>query len=360
MIHVNGRVLSQTVTGVQRFATEIVAALQQEGREVRLLCPAGDIDLDPRLRDCQIVRVGKRSGHLWEQIDLPAYLNRSGTPPLLNLGNTAPLRYRNNFYTLHDVTFLKYPDGYSRSFRTAYRWMSRYLCGSAKAVFTVSAFSRTEIIAAYGIDPQRIHVAHNAVPDFAARPASDKNPPMHRQDGKFVLVALSSFHANKNLGRLVEAFRRLPGRNLELHLLGGNVSAHSRELKRALQDARIKLIGRVSDAELVAHYRGASCFVIPSLYEGFGIPPLEAQACGCPVISARSSSLTEVLADSALFFDPYDVDDIAQKITQIQADEALRRELIHRGMDNVRRFSFRQSAGHIVHVMDTVASAGRI
>ena len=109
-------------------------------------------------------------------------------------------------------------------------------------------------------------------------------------------------------------------------------------------DSRIKMIGRVSDSELVTLYSGASAFIFPSFYEGFGIPPLEAQACGCPVISSHAASLPEVLKDSVIYCSPHDTVDMANKIDLLLSSPDLRTELINKGYENIRRFSWEKSA----------------
>ncbi|HDS4950394.1 TPA: glycosyltransferase family 4 protein, partial [Klebsiella aerogenes] len=118
------------------------------------------------------------------------------------------------------------------------------------------------------------------------------------------------------------------------------------------ENQRIEYLGRVSDEELIDLYRNASAFIFPSLYEGFGIPPLEAQACGCPVISSKSASMKEVLRDSAIFFDPENCADICNAMTTVLNDTDLQKDLIERGFNNVKRFSWENSASILLKIVE--------
>ena len=113
-----------------------------------------------------------------------------------------------------------------------------------------------------------------------------------------------------------------------------------------------KIIGRVSDSELVTLYSKAKCFIFPSLYEGFGIPPIEAQACGCPCIVSNAASLPEVCADSAIYFDPYDVADITKKINYLLSNKLLQGNLSKKGLVNIKRFSWASSAKNLYQIID--------
>jgi glycosyltransferase involved in cell wall biosynthesis len=170
-------------------------------------------------------------------------------------------------------------------------------------------------------------------------------------------LAVSSPNAHKNFGRMLEAFARFSPRHpdVELRVVGSQTRAFARQ-EYGAPGERVRFLGRVGDDDLTALYRGALAFVFPSLYEGFGIPPLEAQQCGCPVIAARAASLPEVLGDSAVFVDPYDTGDIAGAMARVVDDAALRERLRRDGLRNARRFSWRTSAELVSRVLDDVAA----
>jgi glycosyltransferase involved in cell wall biosynthesis len=156
---------------------------------------------------------------------------------------------------------------------------------------------------------------------------------------------------------MIEAFLTLRGQeHLQLHIVGtaSEVFSDPSLQRLACRDSRIRFLGRLSDAELIAQYQGATAFVFPSLYEGFGIPPLEAQACGCPVLAANAASIPEVLQASVLYFDPVDVSHIAAAMERILIDLPLRQSLRRRGLNNVTRFSWEDSARRVSQRIDAL------
>src|SRR5690554_2970230 len=144
MIVINARFLSQEIRGVQRFAEQISLELNGLRDDLVFVAPR-DIRLHRSAQQLDVRRIGRHRGHLWEQLDLPLWLARQGNPPLVSLCNTAPLAYRNQIATHHDITYIRHPDSYSRAFRAVYRSLTPPLLKRIKALITVSEFSRSEI-----------------------------------------------------------------------------------------------------------------------------------------------------------------------------------------------------------------------
>ena len=349
MIVINARFLTQELRGVQRFAEQTCLALKQIRDDVVFVAPHG-IKMHESAKVLEVQCIGRNSGHLWEQLDLPLYLRRQGNPLLVSLCSTAPLMYGNQIATHHDITYVRHPESYTRAFRTLYRVMTPILLMRIKALLTVSNFSKGEISQFYNYPENKIFVVPNAVSD-----AFQPGPPLtNKQD---YLLAVSSPSAHKNFSRMIEAFLTLRTQeDLQLHIVGAASEIFSDpSLQRlANSDPRIHFLGRLSDAELIAQYQGATAFVFPSLYEGFGIPPLEAQACGCPVLAANAASIPEVLQASALYFDPVDVGHIASAMERILTDLPLRQSLRRRGLNNVTRFSWEDSARRVSQRIDAL------
>ena len=348
MIVINARFLTQEMRGVQRFAEQICLRLKDLRDDLVFVAPE-DIHLQDSAEQLQVLRIGRNRGQLWEQMDLPLWLARNGYPPLVSLGNTAPLFYGNQIATHHDITYIRHPESYSRTFRAVYRTLTPILLARTKALITVSEFSRREIAAHYGYPAKSICVVPNAV-DSRFRPFCAEQC---QRDSTPYLLAVSSPTAHKNFARMIAAFLSVEGLDdVELRIIGDSNRIFSGSLHDVSGSRRIRVLGRLTDEELVEAYQGAAAFVFPSLYEGFGIPPLEAQACGCPVIAARAASIPEVLGDSALYFDPLKVSDIAQSMQRILQDEALRRDLRHRGKANVARYCWNTSARQVSRLID--------
>lgn len=349
MIVINARFVTQELRGVQRFAEQTCLALKRLRNDLVFVAPHG-IKMSESAEALGVQCIGRNSGHLWEQLDLPLYLMRHGRPLLVSLSSTAPMFYGNQIATHHDINYVRYPQSYSRAFRTVYRTVTPILLRHLKALITVSNFSRGEIAQFYGYPEKRIFIVPNATGD-AFRPGLAP-----AQDPRY-LLAVSSPSVHKNFNRMIQAFMTLRGHDdLQLHIVGAaNEIFAAPELQRlACRDPRIRFLGRLSDEELIKQYQGATAFVFPSLYEGFGIPPLEAQACGCPVLAANAASIPEVLQASALYFDPLDVSHMASAMERILTDVPLRQALRRRGLNNVERFSWDDSARRVSQRIDAL------
>lgn len=349
MIYVNARFLTQEMTGVQRFAEEISLALKAIRDDVVFLSPPGVLR-EVIANKLNVEIIGTRSGHAWEQLDLPKYLRKKNSPLLINLCSTAPVFYKNKVVTHHDVIYKRYPQSYSRSFRLFYNMLVPLMIKSSKKLITVSEFSKKEIAETFNYQPENISVVSNAV-------NSSFTSLVGNTDKERYLLLVSSRNFHKNFHGAIAAFSKLVEKNdLSLKIIGAANHSFSEFDLSDGEIRNIEFLGRVDDATLIKLYQNAMGFVFPSFYEGFGIPPLEAQACGCPVISSNKASMPEVLQDSVLYFDPYDVDDIARRMKELIEDDSLRSSLIAKGYANVQRFSWHLSASKVDGIINELTS----
>jgi glycosyltransferase involved in cell wall biosynthesis len=350
---INGRFLTQPLSGVQRYAREVVKAMDALAAErhgcamtwnIELHHPPADVRLDA-YRRIKVLRTGKRTGHLWEQIDL-ASSARGGL--LLNLANTAPVIHPNVVGTIHDVGVFAQGAAYSAGFRVPYRLMFRILARRARRILTVSSFSAGEIGRFCGAPAGLIAVAPNAADHLgstAEQPEIIERLGLRRKE--FVL-AVGSRNPLKNLSAVIQAFDLL-GPDRPMLVIVGQQSASIFQNRNdgkesSVQADHIVATGEISDGELRSLYRNARCLVFPSLYEGFGIPPLEAMQEGCPVIASAATAIPEVCGRAILYCDPHSPWDIAAKIAEIGRDGDLRRRLIEAGRLRSTRFSWRETA----------------
>ncbi|MGM7672136.1 glycosyltransferase family 4 protein [Microbacterium sp. A93] len=340
VIVVNCRFLSQEVTGVQRFAEEVLRALLKQRTDLMLIAPPGVLrHLD--IGGAPVHQLGRMGGHLWEQLELPRLMKtRFRGALLLSLTNTGPILMRRQVITHHDVTYVRQPATYSLRFRLLYRMLSAVALRRAKAVVTVSQFSKTEISAVYKIAGEKISVVPNA--------ASVQFEQVAAESDLTYFLAVASRLPHKNLDFLVEAFERYideSGSSTRLRIAGNRpaMAAANAQVDQDKQ-GQVDWLGRVTDEELGRLYVGARALVFPSLYEGFGVPPLEAQASGCPVLSSTSASLPEVLGESALYFDPRDQSELVRVLRETDTNAETRARLRQRGFQNVERFSWDLSA----------------
>lgn len=324
-IIINCRFLSQDLTGVQRFAEEITKRLVLLSSDVVLVAPPGKLRQES-LSGLEIKRFGHLSGHGWEQLELPAFV-RKERGFLINLANTAPVLLKRQLLVIHDLTWLKFPQSYSVPFRLVYRVLTSILIRRACAIATVSDYSRKEIAKVFQINSKKITVAGNAVDESFFLGTGFR--PDSAPQGRFFLCVASVNH-HKNIEGLVSAFRRYASQvedPIPLCIVGGKSRAFSSVSSQLLEDCEdsgsIKLMGRVTDDELIWLYKNAVAFFFPSLYEGFGLPPLEALAAGCPVFSSHAASLPEVLGSAVEYFDPNSIEEMAQAFLQASLLEDL-------------------------------------
>ena len=350
-IAINGRFLTQRVTGVQRFAIEITRMLDAMAAEgllpgARLLRPAGGPPSPfPHLADEPF---GRLRGQAWEQLELPG---RARGSMLVNLGNTAPLRAgRHQAVVLHDAGAFDTPESYSASFRAWYRGMQWSLPRLGARLLTVSDFSRGRIAANLGVAPDRIGVVHEGGGHILHEPADGGVLARHGLvPGRFALV-VGTRAAHKGLGGLVEAQALLASRGLVLAVAGAADAAVFRNAGDPQGEA-VAPLGRVSDAELRALYESALCLIFPSRYEGFGLPPLEAMVCGCPVIAADAAAVPEVCGDAALWFDNDGPRRLPDALARLLDEPGLGETLRARGRSRAAGYSWRGAAERLVSLL---------
>lgn len=317
-IFINGRFLTQRITGTQRYAHELVRHLDAivgakstvPFPEVTLLVPPCDQPM-PIFRNIRVLQVGRWAGQLWEQLELPFHA-RGGI--LFSMVGGAPLLHRRNILTLHDAAVFAMPESFSAIFRYWYRFLYGRLSHTAMHLFTVSDFSRSELVKWCGVKPEKITVTYLGS-DHVSRPVSDSGVLARNQlDPRKYVLAVGSRNPSKNLNGLLSAFRLIRESGLQLVVAGASYSKVFGS--RGIGDDGVRDLDYVSDSELRSLYENAACFVFPSFYEGFGLPPLEALALGCPTVVADGSSLREIFQGVAFLCDPKSFEDIVSKTLQ--------------------------------------------
>ena len=352
-LYINGRFLTQKLTGVQRYAVEVVKAMDrllEEETYSNLQC----IIVTPKepiytvaLKNISCITVGCHQGYFWEQIELPFFVKKEW---LIGLCNCAPLFKRNQYVTIHDTAVYDVPRNYSWVFRIWYKFMYAAISKSAKGVFTVSKFSKEQIIRHLNIDQSKIYVGYNSAEHLLKNTRKNNDTNMIGNTEKYVL-AVGSISPSKNFSLVLKTAALMP--DVSFIIVGGKNNKVLSECNMDTIPKNVNFIGYVSDEDLIRLYQNAQCFVFPSLYEGFGIPPLEAMACGCPVVVSDIKVLREVCGAAALYCDIYDPNSMCSEIKKLFNDSDFRKQQIQNGFKQVKRYKWENTARMIFDIAIT-------
>jgi glycosyltransferase involved in cell wall biosynthesis len=342
---INGRFLAQIQTGVQRYARETLHALDElltqrpelaQQLRFELAVPAGT--KVPPLQNIGVRTLPFLRGHLWEQTSL-AWFARDAF--LVNFSYSGPFLKQRQMITVHDAVVAVLPDTFSRAYRAVHNLLLWFLKSRAQAVMTVSEFSRREIGYHFGLK-REVVVGHCGWEHALA--GTDGLATLEAfglESGRYVL-AVGSVKPNKNFVLLGRALRLLDDFTLPVAIAGARDASVFQAAEPPPGDVR--MLGYVSNQALADLYKHAACFVLPSLYEGFGLPALEAMANGCPVLAARAGSIPEICGDAAIYFDPYNPASLARALREIAAHPELREELRAKAQSRLDAYTWRSNA----------------
>lgn len=364
-IYINGRFLTQSITGVQRYAHEIIKALDQLTEDQKidnvkyqfiLLSPQKSLMYSLSLKNIEWRQVGKNSGHAWEQLDLPRYV-KDGL--LFCPGNTAPLQILTSkkkiMVTVHDLSYLYYPEAYSVPFKLWYRFLIPLIMRNADAVITVSESEKKSILKYYPYVKSRLFAIQNG-----GLPEKQRSliPVTADSRNRTTILYVGSLSRRKNFHGVIKALEKVNNLfDICLTVVGtAGITFRTPDFQIS-QNIENKVIfkGQINNFdELISFYKGSTCLVFPSFYEASPLPPLEAMACGCPVIVSNIPALQERCGDAALYCDPNDPQDIADKIIRLLENKELRKTIIQKGFLRVKKYSWVKSAWQTFSIMEKI------
>lgn len=362
LFFINGRFTTQRLTGVQRYAFEITRRLPSSA--IRVVSPRPIAAEYKFLENVTIVdQLGKFAhksglGHLWEQFALPRWVSKEDL--LWSPCGSGPLAIKNQVVTIHDIANLEHPEWFNSWFARWYNFLVPRLVNKVKKVIVVSTFTKTRLMEITGISSEKISVIHNGIDERFVPKKQDEIDNTRKFLGipsSNYMLSLGSLEPRKNLHRLLEAWNlicnKIPN-DVWLVLAGGKgKSTVFKDLSFDNLPPRVYFTGYVSDEHLPALYSGAIAFAYVSLYEGFGLPPLEAMACGVPVITSNTTSIPEVVGDAAILVNPYDTEEIADSIYKLVGNASLCEQLRLQGLKRARRFNWDNTAKQIWELLNS-------
>jgi glycosyltransferase involved in cell wall biosynthesis len=351
-ILVNGRFLIQNMSGVQRFSTELLAKVADIISDGDL----GDLDIlvpphavkNNQLDHLEYQQVPYKNRFAFEQW----FLGRHKPNDLLvSLCNFGPVLRRNQMIAIHDAQVFSQPESYSFVFRTLYQKLMPVIARRSKYAVTVSEFSRKEL-EKYGVFPKgKAHIIHNGGDHITRFQSSPDTLTKYGIKSRGYFLALGSLAPHKNIPMLTKVMAECENKNIQLVVAGGGNAAVFQDAGVESTD-NVKILGRVSDEDIKTLYENAIALVFPSFTEGFGIPPLEAMFCGCPVIASTGGAIPEVCDGAAIMLDPARPADWLQAINAVQDDVEKQQELIALGYERSKQFTWEQSARKFLKIIE--------
>jgi len=328
---INGRFLSRRITGVERYGREILSKL------------AGEY----QIKRTTLNGVG---GHLWEQFILP--VQRPHNAMLWSPANTGPLFVRDQALTIHDLSPLEHPEWFTQGFSSWYRLFLPILARHVHTIFAPSQYVKQKVMKRFGVD--NVVVTPNGVDKSVFYP--NLTPPPFEFPKKYILF-VGSIQPRKNLDGLMQAWHKIKDEFKDTWLV---VAGEPGRVFRGIKffgDERIRFLGYVPDSDLPALYSNAELYVLPSFDEGFGLPALEAMACGTPVLVSNGGALPGIVADAGIIFDLEKPEGLSRAMTEILSNPQLRSSLKEKGLIRARKFSWHSTAELVLNKLKHLEQA---
>ncbi len=327
-IVVNGRFLSRRTTGVERYGRGILPFIGSRSRVEK-------------------TRANGVMGHLWEQFVLPTKLNSESI--LWSPANTGPILVRDQALTIHDLSPIEHPEWYKKSFAVWYRLFLPILARRVRVVFTPSMYVKNRVIKRF--DVEKAVITPNAVDPSCFYPGAQQS--LYELPERFILF-VGALQPGKNLQTLLNAWDKIKDEYSDFWLLiAGDMGSVFKKTELTMNE-RVQFLGYVEDDVLPGLYAKATLFVLPSEDEGFGLPAIEAMACGTPVIVSDGGALPEVVGAAGLVFELSDPAGLTERIQECLSDPKLRLSMKEKGLVRAQIFSWQKTSDLIWNTLNAI------
>jgi len=371
-IGIDARMYRSSVAGIGRYSQNLIKNLLSIDHKNRYILFMTDEDarefrsLNNKNQNVKIKITNIPHYSIAEQTKLPQIIAKEKCDLVHFLNFNYPVRYKGKFLvTIHDLTLFFYPETAKETGpikRVAFRLVMSRACKNSAKIIAVSKNTKDDIIKYFKTDPDKIVVIPEAADDKVFIEPSKKLIQNLKSTYHFahfpIILYVGQWRPHKNIVGLIEAFSKLKKKIPSKLVIIGKIDPKHKSVQETIDKLNLKsdivMPGFVSNEELAAWYKIASVFVFPSFYEGFGLPGLEAMAAGTPVVASKTSSLPEAYQDAAIYFDPGNSSEIADKIELVLEDDSLRQDLIKKGKAQVAKYSWKRTAEETLKIYKEV------
>lgn len=358
MIYVNGSILDEKPAGLGVYTKNVVQNLAKLDKDIIMFCPIEVEGVKTEIITEKVKTIHKKKGglmrFLWTQFVLPFKVSKRDT--LYH-----PFQYISFFsrakqiVTLHDLIPVHYPQVAKHQYYY-YKWIMPILLKKAHKVICISQNTKEDIMKFYNLDESKIEVIYNGFDKEIFNEKNNNLEVLKKYDIDYsYMIMVGASYRHKNLETAIKAYNKAKDKLSCKIIIIGKDSPYIKELKALTKELNLEdkviFLGYVPDEDLPSLYASSKCFVYPTLYEGFGLPILEAMGCGTQVICSNNSSLPEVAQDAALLFNPKSEEEILNCMLKINEDENLRKELQEKSKENIKRFSWETTAKSIYELI---------
>lgn len=368
----NTMLLKQNLSGIGNYIERILYEFEKEDIKNNLLLFGSENEYDYRKINLEsntsltnsIFSKKKFLRVLWEQIFLPIKAKKNNINLIHCPAHVVPLMSSmKTIVTIHDLAFKLFPETFKWQNRSYLNFIVPLSIKKADKVIAVSKNTKKDIIREYNVNPNKIKVIYNGVDEKYRRINDDeiinKIKEKYKLPKDFILY-LGTLEPRKNIERLIKGFNKTKKNNIKLVIAGGKGWLYDdvfKLVKKLNLEEKVIFTGYIDEKDIVLLYNAATLFVYPSLYEGFGLPPLEAMACGTPVITSNLSSLPEVVGDAAITVNPNNVKDLIEAIDKVLNNKELQRKMIQKGLKRANKFTWKNTARETIKVYKEVLNS---